>query len=175
MELFTVLQNRHSYRGGFSNEKVKRENLLEIVRAGAMAPSGKNCQTTHFIIVDDPTLLSQISSLQGANQAIKEAKAMIICCIDKEPTAIYEGYNFQIEDCAAAVQNMLLAITDFGYASVWVDGWIRVQNRATTIAQLLSVPKDKVVRILLPIGIPNQPVTAPEKMDYMQRTGINKY
>jgi len=175
MDLFEAIKKRHSYRGGFEDMVVRREELLKIVQAGLDAPSGKNCQTTRFVIVDDPTLLKQITQMHPGNKAFQQAKVMIACIIDKNPEAIYEGFEFQVEDCAAAVENMLLAITALGYASVWVDGWLRVDNRNETIGKLLGVPESKIVRILLPIGVAAKKVRGPEKMAFAERAWFNQY
>ena len=175
MDLFEAIQKRHSYRGNFNEMTVRREDLLKIVQAGLEAPSGKNCQTTRFVIVDEPALLKQITQMHPGNKAFQQAKVMIACIIDKNPEAVYEGFEFQVEDCAAAVENMLLAITALGYASVWIDGWLRVDNRNEAIGKLLSVPDDKVVRILLPIGVPAEEIKGPEKMAFNERAWFNKY
>jgi nitroreductase len=175
MDLFEAIKKRHCYRGDFNDRVVRREDLLKIVQAGLDAPSGKNCQTTRFVIVTDSELLPQITQMHPGNKAFQQAKAMIACIIDKRPEAIYEGFEFQVEDCAAAVENMLLAITALEYASVWVDGWLRPENRNEIIGKLLGVPEDKIVRILLPIGVPAKEVRGPEKMAFDERAFFNKY
>ncbi len=175
MDLFEAISKRHCYRRAFTDAGVSREDLEKIVQAGLDAPSGKNCQTTRFVIVDDAKLLEQIGQMHPANKAMQQAKAMIACIIDTNPEAIYEGFEFQVEDCAAAVENMLLAITALGYASVWIDGWLRPENRNETIGKLLGVPKNKIVRILLPIGVPTKEVRGPDKMVFSQRAWFNQY
>ncbi len=175
MDLFEAIKKRHSYRGAFTDASVPREDLEKIVQAGLDAPSGKNCQTTRFVIVDESQLLEQIGQMHPANKAMQQAKAFIACIIDTNPEAIYEGFEFQVEDCAAAVENMLLAITALGYASVWIDGWLRVDNRNEAIGELLGVPKTKIVRILLPIGVPAKEVRGPEKMAFEERAWFNHF
>ncbi|MHC4525169.1 MAG: nitroreductase family protein, partial [Planctomycetota bacterium] len=103
MDLFEAIKKRHSYRGEFTDASVSREDLERIVQAGLEAPSGKNCQTTRFVIVDDPKLLEQITQMHPGNKAFQRARAMIVCIIDKNPEATYEGFEFEVEDCAAAV------------------------------------------------------------------------
>lgn len=175
MDLFEVIKNRHSYRGTFAPTAVKRDDLTKIVEAALAAPSGKNAQTTEFIIIDAPELLGQIQQLHPGNKAMHTAKAYIACVIDRNPEAVYEGFAFQVEDCAAAVENMLLSITALGYASVWIDGWLRVNNNADAIGKLLGVPEDKVVRILLPIGVPAEKYQQPSKLPFDKRAFFNKY
>jgi nitroreductase len=175
MEFFETVINRHSYRGPFLDQTLDPDDLRKIVQAGLDAPSGKNEQTTRFVVVNDPDLVAQIASMHPSNKAFRQAKAFIVCLIDTEPEAIYAGDHFQIEDCSAAVQNMLLAVTAMGYAAVWIDGWLRVEGHAETIGQLMGAPADKVVRILLPIGLPKYPPRGPEKKPFEQRAWFNSY
>ncbi len=144
-----------------------------MVQAGLQAPSGKNAQTTRFVIVDDPDLLRQIAAMHESNTAFQQARAMIACILDKQPEAIYEGHNFQIEDCAAAVENILLAVTALGYATVWIDGWLRTKDHAEQIGRILDIPEGKIIRVLLPIGVPGEVWPQKEKMPFGQRAWFN--
>ena len=175
MDVFEAIAKRHSYRGPFRDQPVPRDDLRRIVQAGLQAPSGKNAQTTAFVILDDADLVRKIGSLPSANQAMQEARAMIACIVDEQPEAVYEGHNFQIEDCAIAVENMLLAVTSLGYATVWIDGWLRVQNRAETVSRLLGLPEGKIVRVLLPIGVPEENWPQKEKKPFEARAWFNRY
>ena len=175
MDLFEAIAKRQSYRGSFKNESVSRDDLQRIVEAGLKAPSGMNKQTTSFVVIDDKQILAQIRQMHEGNKAMQQCQAMIACIIDKEPEEIYQGHSFQIEDCAAAVENMLLATTALGYATVWVDGWLRVDGRAGKIGKLLGVPDEKIIRIVLPIGIASEEYKQPAKKPFDQRASFNKY
>ena len=174
MDVFEAIEKRYSYRGPYKDEPMPREHLRKILEAGLKAPSGRNMQTTKFVIVDDPDLLEKIGGMHD-KAAMKQARAMIACIIDKNPEPVYEGHSFQVEDCSTAVENMLLAITSLGYASVWIDGWLRVENRAERIGKLLGVPDEKIVRVLLPLGVPAEQGPRKEKMPFEQRAWFNKY
>ena len=107
---------------------------------------------------------------------MRTARALIACIVDERPEAVYEGHDFQVEDCAAAVQNMLLAVTASGYASVWIDGWLRVEGRAKAVGDMLGVPAGKIVRVLLPVGVPEKPVrSAVTKKPFEDRAWFNRY
>jgi len=175
MDLFDAIAKRHSYRGPYQDRPVPKEDLQRIVEAGLKAPSGKNAQTTTFVIVNDPALLEEIHGMHPKNQAMQQAKAYIVCIIDGQPEAIYEGHSFQVEDCAIATENMLLAVTAMGYATVWIDGWLRVEGRAEKIARLLQIPQEKTVRIILPIGVPAEQRTSMEKKPFNERAWFNRY
>lgn len=174
MDLFKTISKRYSYRGGFTGKKILRKDLKKIVQAGLDAPSGKNEQTTTFVIIDDKKLLKKIGSMHTM-KAMVEAKAMIACIADKKPEAVYEGFSFQIEDSSAAVENILLAITALGYASVWIDGWLRVEERAERIGKIINLPKEKIIKILLPIGEPKEELPRKKKKPFKERAWFNMY
>lgn len=172
MDVFEAIAKRYSYRGDFTEAPVPREDLVKIALAGIHAPSGKNEQTTSFVIVDDPKLLKQIAQIVDKPVA-RSAKAMIACVIDPRP--VLGNVSFAVEDCAAAVENMLLAITALGYATVWLDGVLRADDIAAKIARLLGVPEGRALRILLPVGVAVDPGTQKEKLPFEQRAWFNRH
>ncbi len=175
MNVFEAIEQRHSYRGALKNEPVPRDDLRAIVDAGLRAPSGCNAQTTQFAIVDDPELIERIHAMPQANTPVLQAPAYIVCIVDKSPPDVYKGLSFQVEDCAAAVQNMLLAVTALGYATVWIDGWLRKDARAETLAAWLGLPHGKTPRVLLPIGRPAETAPRREKKPFAERAWFNRY
>lgn len=174
MDVFSALTERHSYREPFKPIPIPQKDLRAIVDAGLKAPSGKNEQTTSFIIVHDQKKVRAIADMH-TQKAMNTAQAFIACIIDKQPPAVYEGVSFQIEDCAAAVENMLLAITALGYASVWIDGWLRGDRRAEKIGTLLGVPEHKTIRVLLPVGIPAVAGPRKEKKPFEERAWFDRW
>lgn len=175
MELFEAIEKRYSYRGAFTDEPVSEEDLRKIVSAGLAAPTGCNAQPTTFVIVDDEAILEKIRAMHPNNKAMQQGRAMIVCVVNVEPESVFEDMSFEVEDCAAAVENMLLAITALGYASVWIDGWLRVDNRAAKIGELLSVPEGKIIRIVLPIGVASEEYPRPKKKAFDERAWFNKH
>ncbi len=171
-DLFEVIARRYSYRGELTDARVPREDLQKIVQAGIQAPSAMNEQIASFVIVDDPHLLGQLAEILD-RPVCRTARAMIACVADPRP--VFKGLSFATEDCAAAVENMLLAITALGYATVWLDGVLRRENIAERIGELLGVPGDKQLRILLPVGVAAKPGTQKEKLPFQRRAWFNRY
>jgi nitroreductase len=172
MDIFEAIAKRHSYRGEFTLAPVPRSDLEKIVQAGIQAPSGCNEQVVSFVIIDEAQLIAQIAGII-VKPVCATARAMIACVID--PRLVHNGLSFGVEDCAAAVENMLLAITALGYASVWLDGVLRAENRAFRVGELIGVPSDKVVRIILPIGVASVPGTQREKLPFNRRAWFNRW
>ncbi len=171
MDFFDAVVKRHSYRGEFEDRLVPREDLERIVDAGIRAPSGCNAQTTSFVIVDDPEKLNAIASLVEDRVYLRTAKAMILCVAEHK--AVYGDMSFGVEDCAASVENMLLAITAMGYASVWLDGMLRKDGLASRIGAILGVPEALDVRVLLPIGVPKESCEQRGRKSFPERAWYN--
>jgi len=125
MELFEAIERRHSYRGAYHDSPVPESDIRRIAQAGIQAPSGYNSQDTTFVIVDDRDLIAKIAAILGNTPVFRTAPLLIACIVEKEPQAPEGRMVFPIENCAAAVENMLLAATALGYASLWYDGSLR--------------------------------------------------
>lgn len=172
MDLFDAIRQRHSYRGGFAPRPVPRAELTRIIEAGLLAPSGCNAQTTRFVVVDAPPQLAAVRAIMD-RPVVASAPAVIVCVAEHRP--VYNGMSFAVEDCAAAVENMLLAITALGLASVWLDGVLRTGDRARRIADSLGIPAGQEVRVLLPVGYPAEPVEGPGRKPFAERAAFNAW
>ena len=174
MDLFEAFAARHSYRGAFKNIPVSREDLHKIVEAGIAAPSGCNAQTTSFAIVDDPMILAEIRKLISM-AAVQTAPAIIAVISKGQPT--YRGMSFEVQDYSAAVENMLLAVTGLGYASVWLDGVLRTRGIAEKIGSLLNVPhgQNLTVTVILPVGVPEEKGRQNDRLPFEQRAWYNRH
>jgi len=172
MDLFEAISKRYSYRGDFTDATIPRDDLEKIVQAGIQAPSACNQQVTSFVIVDDADLLTEIAQIVG-RPVCKTAKAMIVCIADPRP--VFKNMAFSVEDTSASVENILLAITALGYATVWLDGVLRADDVAERIGKLLGVPFNQSVRVLLPIGVPAVPGEQLEKLPFEKRAWFNRY
>ncbi len=174
MELFESIAQRHSYRDAFTAAPVPRADLERILQAGLRAPSGYNAQTTTFVAVDDPALLAQLAAMQPGSKAMATARAVIAVCTDA-PEPASERIDFALQNMGAATENVLLAITALGYASVWIEGWLCTEGRAQAVGRLLGAPESVTVRILLPVGVPAQPVAERPKRPFAERAWFNRW
>ena len=172
MDFFKAAKARFSYRGAFKDKPVPKGHLRKIVQAGLNAPSGCNFQTTEFVIVTEKEKIKQLAALAGRESAAT-APAVIVAVCHLEPNNA--GLRFWLEDCAAATENVLLAIAALGYASCWIDGALRREGRAEKIAQLLGVPSSRAVRIVLPVGVPAKAGTRKEKKPFQEKAWFNRY
>lgn len=172
MELFEAVALRHSYRGAFTQAPVPEADLMKIAEAGVRAPSGCNKQTTHFCVVNDPEKLKAFARLLP-RPVVQTAQAILVVVTDNRP--VCGGRSFERQDYGAAVENMLLAITALGYATVWLDGVLRQDGIAEAIARIIGL-KDRehfTVSVILPIGVPAEACPQHERLPMEQRVYLN--
>jgi nitroreductase len=173
MDVFEAIERRHSYRGAFAPRRVPRADLERVVAAGIRAPSGYNGQSTSFVIVDDAALLARIAEITGS-ALIGAAPAAIVVVMDPDAPPD-KRLRFGVEDYAAAAENMLLAVTALGYATVWLDGMLRTEDRAAKVGALLGVPAAREVRVILPVGAPAEHWMQREKKPFAERAWFNAW
>jgi len=166
MELMDVIFARRSVRR-FLADAVGREDLEKIVAAGVEAPSGCNMQLRQYVIVDDAAVLDE---LREVSPALTGAPAAIVLLVEPKGTSYGE---FWIQDSSAAIENMLLAAVDLGYASCWIEGQVR-PNEAR-LRKLLNVPESLHVWAILPIGKPAADAKRPAKSDPKEVTHYNRF
>ncbi len=150
-----VIHRRSSVRD-YTTQKVSKEILEKLVRAGMAAPSAMNKQPWSFIIVDEREILDAFAEQLPTSAMAKKAAAAILVCGDLEKAG--EGWlqQYWIQDCSAASQNILLAITESGLGGVWTSVY-PAEDRMEKVAQILNLPEHIVPLNIIPLGYPSQP------------------
>ena len=162
-----VILNRRSYRGKYKPDKVPREDLTAIMEAGLAAPSGCNKQTTSLIAVDDEELLARLKA--EIDPPVAQTAPAMICVLTRRINA-YRDRCFSTQDYAAAIENMLLAITAMGYQSCWYEGHITDTDRiGDRLARILGVPEEYELVCILPVGIAEDDPAVPKKKPFEER------
>ena len=173
MNTIETIMSRHSYRGKYKSVPVPREDLRIIMEAGLAAPSGCNKQTVSLIVVDDADLLKRIHAV--IDPPVGETAPTMICVLTERINA-YRGKCFATQDYAAAIENMLLAITELGYASCWYEGHITDDDHiGRKIADILNVPDNYELVCILPVGIAETESVRAKKKSFEERAWFNGF
>jgi nitroreductase len=149
MEAIECILTRRSIRK-YKKEKIPADLIRELLTAAMSAPSARNEQPWHFIVIDERKILDEIPKFHPYAQMLKEAPLAILIAGDKKLTS-HEGYL--IQDCSAATQNLLLACHAQGLGAVWIGIYPR-EERIKGIKNLLSLPEDILPVSLVAIGYP---------------------
>jgi nitroreductase len=147
-----IIHERKSVRN-YTDQKVDREQLETLVRAGMAAPTAVNKQPWAFVTVDDRATLDSLGAHLPYAKMLKKASAAIIVCGDM--TKALEGWEqeFWIQDCSAATQNILLAAEASGLSAVWTAAY-PAEDRMQTVTSILGLPEHIIPLNVIPIGYP---------------------
>ena len=170
MNIFEAIETRYSHKEAFLPAPVPLADLERIAKAGLAAPSGVNRQTVQLVILQNREALEPISALTP-HDGLCTAPAAIAVLTDTSLTPP-DRMNFEKEDYSAAVQNMLLAATGLGYASLWLDSPYFDAAKQKAAKELLNVPETFHLWAVLPIGKPAGAGTRREKLPYETRVTI---
>jgi len=168
-----TIKERTSYRGGYKNTPVPKEDLIKIMEAGLAAPSGCNTQTTSLIAVDDAKLLNKLREVIEPEFVVS---APAIICVLTQAVPAYKDVCFNVQDYSAAIENMLLAIVELGYQSCWVEGQVTdVHKIGKKMAKILDVPDEYELVCFLPVGVAKEPLKYVKRKPFNERAWFNGF
>ena len=162
MNFWELVKNRRSIRKFDPSKDVTEEQIDKILEAGIWAPSAGNTQCWRFFVVRNKEIKEDLAIRAGHQPFISDAPIVIVVCADLKHIGRSYGARghetYALQDTAAAIQNMLLAITDLGLASVWIGAFD--ESRAVKI---LNLNEDIRPLAMLPIGYPTESPLPPKR------------
>jgi nitroreductase len=184
-----TIRNRHSIRT-FTGEEVSDDQIKILLQAANEAPSAHNQQSWKFIVIkggkkqelahlitsrasDFPKPSSAL--LRMAARSIMSAPLVIAVAntgdliehgtqlfkVEKEMAKDFFR-TMEIQSSAAAVQNLLLAATSLGLATVWLGILFLIKDEAL---QFLGEPKGEFMAVV-PVGYAAKPSSGPQKQPF---------
>ncbi len=160
MDVLEAIFTRRSIRK-YTGQPVDEADLRAILRAGCYAPSANNRQPWHFIVIRDCQALEAIAAEHPFAKMLPQAGCCIVVCGDQEKQ---EQTGYLIQDCSAAMQNMLLAAHGLGLGAVWC-GLYPVAQRSEFISRLCRLPPHVLPVGLMALGHKAEQPQAEERFD----------
>jgi nitroreductase len=147
MDLLDGIYTRRSIRR-FAARPVKREDLLEIIKAGTWAPSGMNNQPWRFVLIRQREVLDGLAGLTRYRKVLEGAPSAVAVFVDRE--AMYHETK-DLQAMGACLQNMLLAAHALGLGAVWLGEILKNAGKARA---LLELPDTLELMAVLAVGHP---------------------
>ncbi len=152
MELLEAIYTRRSIRQ-YRAEPVPLETVRILLGAAMMAPSAGNVQPWQFVVVTEANLMNQVKDVHPYVGMAAQAPLGILVCGD---LSLEKFPGFWVQDCAAAMQNLLLAAHDQGLGAVWT-GIHPVEERVARFRSIFERPAHVTPLGLAVIGWPLKP------------------
>lgn len=158
MEIQDTLLDRRSIRK-YKDQKISKESFDKILKAAMYAPSAMNLQGWQFIVIDDKEILvDTIKSIPYAEMLRQSASAIIVC----GDSSVEKNESWLLQNCSAAIQNILLSAHGLGIGSCWIaiHGMDDVYK---SIKTQFKLPENIVPVSLISLGFSDEVVKVEER------------
>lgn len=141
MDTFDAVKTRLTVRS-FKPDPVPVAVLGKILEAARVAPSSRNLQPWHFIVVRDRSMLKEIGSIATSGKFVADAPLAIAIATDNADRPDL--------DSGRALQQMELVAWAEGLGTCFVG--LRNETQNAKIKKLLGIPAEFDLITVLPFG-----------------------
>ena len=138
METLKAIHERHSIRK-FKDEQISNEQLETILKAAMAAPSAKDHRPWEFYVIKNKELQGKVK--EGITFGKYDAPILLIVAINDKKALPSIMHDTSYCDINAAIENILLAVTDLGLGAVWCAIYPNPMN-ASRIQKTLELDED---------------------------------
>ena len=163
MSSLGFLFQRRSIRR-FTQEPVSRTEIDALLHGAMAAPSASNRRPWEFVVATEPDILDRLRRVLILGRHV--APAAIIVCGNMRRTYPPPARDFWVEDCSAAMQNILLGAQALGLGGVWIVIH-PVPPFLAGVRRVLGLPRHVRPLGLAWIGHPSE--TKPPRSQYDER------
>ncbi len=167
MDAIEAILTRRSIRK-FVDKEVTDDMVNQMIECAMSAPSAKNQQPWHFIVVRNKDMLNKVTEINPYAGMAKNADVGILVCGDLNLEVATKG--FWVQDCSAAIENLLLSARALGLGAVWT-GIYPKEELVEKYKENFNLPDNIIPLAFVPIGHPAQ---ESKKADRLSQERIHK-
>ena len=162
MELKEALLKRRSVRK-FTEENVSDEQINELLHAAMSGPSACNKTPWEFYVVRNTEKLSDVKK---SSLFARFNSPLVIVVAGNTARALPEPItDYWIQDCSAAIENILLRATDLGLGTVWCGAYPHKRVEGNLQAAL-EMPAEHIPLGIIHIGYPAETPEPRDRYDH---------
>ncbi len=139
----------------YQEREVERDKLELLLQAAMAAPAAANSEPWEFVVVTGQEAMDVLRS--HLLFARYNAPAAIVVCGNPERANNTAARQFWVQDCSAAMENLLIAAAGLGLGAVWI-GVYPLPSVINPVRQVLNIPDE-----VTPLGIAYVGYPAEEK------------
>ena len=136
----------------YSNKEVSDETIKILLKAGMSAPSARATDPWRFIVIKNRGTLKDFAKRMPNASVHATAFFAIVVCGDIR-AATLNDISYLLQDCSAAIENILLAAHSLGLGACWCGIHPR-ENRIAETRDICSLPEHIVPVSSIAIGYP---------------------
>ena len=150
MEFSDLIEKRYSVRG-YKPDKIEKEKLDKVLKAGMLAPTGVNAQAFKIYVIDT---LKHKEALKKIYHQPWFVEAPIVLCLAMAPsqcwTRPWDGKNISDIDAGIVMDHMILAACDLGLGTCFIGAF-----KKYAAVDLLELDEEYEPVLFTPLGYPN--------------------
>ncbi|MFQ5574781.1 MAG: nitroreductase family protein [Terriglobia bacterium] len=127
LDVYEAIHGRRSVRAFERDRPVPSGTVERLLEAAVRAPSAGNVQPWRFWVVRDTDLIARLAEAANGQMFVGGAPVVFVVAADlaaSDRSYGRRGVNlYSIQDTAAAVQNLLLAVYAEGLGGCWVGAF----------------------------------------------------
>lgn len=151
-EVMDYIFQRRSIRK-YLDKDVKEDDLVLLLKAAMAAPTAANRQPWEFIVVTNSEKMVELRSTLREGQY--NARAAIVVCGNLKLAFSNKDKEIWVQDCSAAVENILIAAAGIGLGSVWIGLYPQI-NKCKPVCKILNIPDHVIPMSVVYIGYPDE-------------------
>jgi nitroreductase len=138
----------------YSGGQVSESKVQKLLAAAMTAPSAAAKNPWHFVVVRSRANLARIAAVLPHGQMLLNAALCIAVCGDME--LVHDGQlSYLLQDCSAAVENLLLCAHVLGLGACWLGVHPR-ESRIKGVQQILELPVSIIPVACVSVGCPGE-------------------
>jgi nitroreductase len=158
----SFLFGRRSVRD-YQKQPVSDEMVGDLLAAAMAAPSACGKDPWRFVVVRDKATLQALAAALPNGSMIAGAPVGIVVCGDLNAAHAGE-LSYLLQDCSAAIENLLLAAHALGLGACWLGVHPR-QPRIEALTKILGLPEAIIPVSGIALGWPAEEKAARTRFD----------
>jgi nitroreductase len=148
-EPLKLILGRRSIRV-FAPGEVEESAITQLLQAAMAAPSARAQDPWRFIVVRNRETRLAMANVLPYGRMLAGASLSIVVCGDLE-AAYDQQLSYMLQDCSAAIENLLLCAQGLGLGTCWVGLHPR-EERMRDVRKVLSIPAEIIPVAAIAIG-----------------------
>lgn len=161
MDFLQLAKQRYACRK-YTDRKVEREKLMQILEAGRVAPTGANRQPQRLVVIESKEGMERLSR---CTRDFGAPLAILVCADTSEVwQRKYDEKKISDIDASIVTDHMMLAAASLGLDTLWI-----CMFKPEAVREQFGLPDEVVPVNILLVGYGDGEPASPDRHDTMRK------